>query len=369
MSEPVKVERTGSSGRSYPDVAYDSVDALNERWGGRGWESQEEIDDGLRNWPDVTFAIQTPKYHISTWAANGLLDEGLRNNGYTPQPGRTVDGNRMYYTDTGPGATGSGAAANLDVDFKGSPWKMPEVNEERFKLENVLKMGFLPGLRPGHPTNQAPYGGIVHHPSRYSTIRVMSIDGSCVYATTNFMLEGIQRVVEEDYRPSRGFEENLLQLHGEKFKLYSLKLKMIDSANFDWMRGWDRAWQRYMRASVLAENKWRFYILSGAKMYGGYPLKYSDTSSAADEPCADLSVVMFVTDDVPLPVMVRLVNKEGMEYFKWSKEGAVFVSGEVSDLRAPEFNDPSEPIQAKNAGEAEVENPPLPEGGEFENGA
>ena len=260
---------------------------------------------------------------------------------------------RSSYTEGKGASSGSGGEeATLPVDFLGSPWKMPEVLKEQFKLEPVLRAGFLPSIRPGD------VGGIVHHPNRRATLRVMNQDGTCVYATTNFMLEGVQRLIEEDYRPSSGFEENLLQLYGEKFKLYSFSIKMLNTANLDWQRAWDQAWRKHIRGSVLAANHNRCYILVGAKIYGGYPVRYTDKSAAAQEPAGSMNMVMFVTDDEPLPTMVRLKNKAGQEYFKWvPKSGESIFSSESMHFAKdmPEYAD--EVITATSFDETEIEGP------------
>jgi hypothetical protein len=233
----------------------------------------------------------------------------------------------------GSAAPGGEAAVNLDPAFRASPYRMLDVDIEKFNVENVLRAGFLPAIRPGD------LGGIAHVPSRHATLRVMTIGGVCKYATTNFMLEGVMRAVEEDYRPSTGFEENLLQLHGQKYRLYSFKMVLLDAANFDWARAWDRAWQNYIRASVLAQNKWRCYILCGNRLYGGYPLKYNDNATAQGQPATDITMVMFITDDEALPSMARVANKQGMVYYKW--KGTTFVSGasgNIVDRPIPEYS-------------------------------
>jgi len=244
---------------------------------------------------------------------------------------------RMAWT-LAPGATpgGSGGQATLPVDYQSSPWRMPEVNIENFRLGPLLNAGFLPGRRPGD------VGGIIRNPSRIATLRVMSITGECVYATTNFMLESVQRLVEEDYTPANGFEENLLQLHGEKFKLFNFRMRMIHASNFDWRRQWDRAWKYILRGSQLALHKRRCYILEGTEEYGGYPLRYSDQKNASEEPSSVLTMTMFVTDNEPLPVMTRLVSKDGQEYFKWlGSKGSFTYSSRSLNLinNPPEYED------------------------------
>ena len=294
--------------------------------------------------------LQILGYVGTGWSSTALIASIYPN---SPYDGRTVS-NRNYYSGGTPASGGGSGVATppLPVDFLGSPWIMPDVLREQFKLEPVLRAGFLPSVRPGD------VGGIVHHPNRRSTLRVMNQDGTCVYATTNFMLEGVQRLVEEDYRPAQGFEENLIQLYGEKFKIYSFSMKMINSANLDWQRAWDQAWRKHIRGSVLAAKHNRCYILSGTKIYGGYPVKYTDQTSAALEPVGKMNMVMFVTDDEPLPTMIRLKNKAGQEYFKWvPKSGESIFSSESMHFAKdmPEYAD--EVITATSFDETEIESP------------
>ena len=268
--------------------------------------------------------LQTDKYHISgavaPYTVKSFYEKDLASGDRVHSPGAIGTfgplKDRGYYDSGGLIAAtgGTGQPASLPVDFLYSPFVEPALLTEQFEIEPVLNAGFLPGFRPGDLDQY-----IIPHPDRYSTIRVMSIDKEVIYATTNFMLESYTKATKESFKIIESTLGNTLQLNKEKYKLFTLKIGLVDAATpFDWLRNWEEKWEKYMRASVLAQNRWRWYILYGSHLIGGYPLQYSLSANAKDEPYSSINVDIFVTDDVRLPDMKRMASEDGLTYFRWS---------------------------------------------------
>lgn len=261
---------------------------------------------------------------------------------------------RGYFTLGGSVAgRGGGAPAALEVDVLVSPYLLPDVSAESFKIEPVLRAGFMPALRPGD------LGGIELHPSRYATMRVMSIDGKVKYATTNFILDHVSKDTRENFSVKQSFHGTQLEFNKERYRIYTFNMSLIDSRNFDWDRAFELSWQQYMRGAVLAARKWRWYLLEGARLYGGYPLAYSHRKSAAGEPVTGLALQVYITDDIPLPEM-RMYPAPGFSarngYYRW--KGDTFVEGADVNMNAikdyePQVK-PSHPDEVEYSDEGDV---------------
>lgn len=355
---------------SAPTVNAALISEYNAKYGPAQGELSSDatmsvMTDEQKNWMDniimghnqVTsranplYAIQTTSIHLTSSRPGQSIESYYSDRQqWMPIPGNVP----LYPTQSRPiyvgGVDGSfgggGGITALDVDYRSSFWKMPDVASEQFRLEPVLEAGFLPAIRP------SDLGGIALHADRHATIRVMSIDGSRIYATTNFMLQSVNKNVEEDFTPLKSIWGTSLQFMREKFKLYRLDFQMLDAKNFDWQRAWKKAWNSYIRGSVLAANKWRFYVLYGSHLLGGYPIKYRDASSADEEPLTKMSITLFITDDESLPKMTRMESKTGLVYFQWT--GTTYVSGMgVYDKPIPELDD-EPPLKARESSETEV---------------
>ena len=313
---------------------------------------QEQLDDWFRK-EGNRFLLQTDLYHDSTYEGGDVLISSFYDDDLyfkdvlhinTPLAERPMYG----IGSTGAGG-GSGGPTALPIDFRYSPFVQPSLLNEKFEIEAVLRAGFLPGFRPGEDA-------IMAHPDRYATIRVMSIDKKVIYATTNFMMKGYNKATKESLKVIESTLGNSLQLNKEKFKIFKMRLGLVDAIEpFDWLRSWEDKWDRYMRASVLARNRWRWYILFGSHLIGGYPIQYTLGANAKEEPYAGISVDIFVTNDVRLPDMKRMTTESGLVYFRWG--GTTYNSNSLQfESTIQEY--PTAPPKATSPDESEFEDEP-----------
>jgi hypothetical protein len=349
--------------KTIPEQAYWPKEECNSyiRGSADGVASDGEItdQDALDNWlNDRTYLIQTDTYK-KTGAIGELsirdyfkpaIEAGIfiENEAALAVWGALKD--RPHYLTAGQGAAsgGAGGPTALPVDFLYSPFVEPALLDETFEIEPVLRAGFLPAFRPGDLDEY-----IVPHPDRHATIRVMSIDKEVIYATTNFMMEGYTKATKESFKIIESTLGNTLQLNREKYKLFAIKIGLVDAElPFDWLRSWEDKWEKYMRASVLAKNRWRWYILFGGHLIGGYPLQYSVSANAKDEPYSSINMDLFVTDDVRLPNMKRIASENGLTYFRWG--GTVYNPDSLTFERTIEEY-PTSAGKAEDPADAEYE--------------
>lgn len=288
-----------------------------------GWTDSHRPTGAAAGLNGVDYLITQYCMDLPEFYSDGVKPTNLR------AAAQHIANSRSIY-DSGASFSGSGGApAALEVDVLVSPYLLPDVEAETFKIEPVLRAGFMPALRPGD------VGGIQLHPSRYATMRVMSIEGSVKYATTNFCLDTVQKDVRENFAVRQSFHGTQLEFNKERYRVYSFGFSLIDSRNLDWDRAFELAWQRFMRGAVLAARKWRWYLLEGGRLYGGYPLGYSHRKSAAGEPVTGLTLQVYITDDIPLPEM-RMYPAPGFSanngFYRW--KGDSYVEGVDVNMNA-----------------------------------
>jgi hypothetical protein len=200
--------------------------------------------------------------------------------------------------------------------------------------------GFLPGRRPGK------HGSIKHHPDRKATIRIMSSDGTVIYATTNFMLEGYNDSQQEGFQSMDTFDGAVGQFSDEMPRTITFRGKLLDCMSFDWLRSWEAAYEKYMRGSINARNMWRFYILFQAKIVGGYMLNCAKSGDAGAEPVVPFQFSVLVIDNMPLPEMETVTDALGQLYSRYNGSAETLAT-DIARLRldapTPEYSELSVP--------------------------
>lgn len=244
---------------------------------------------------------ETAKQRMDNYAAATSYAEAIRSDPrYTPST-------RLLYGDFPPVAGGDGAGGidPLDPDLRsGPPWTPLDTTAIAFNIYDAVVKGFLPARRPGRG------GYIKKHPDRKSTIRVLDHQGQPVYASTDFVIERINRPKKERLNTQVTFDQLIAMFGTERMKLYSFRGKLLDCKTFDWMRGWEIAWDEVLRGERLAENIHRAYVLNKAKIYGGYMVSCQITEDATIEPVVPFSFTLLVTDDEPLPNLSLITAKD-----------------------------------------------------------
>lgn len=212
---------------------------------------------------------------------------------------------QLYGPYNGTSSGGSGGIDPLDPDLKsGAVWTPLDTTAIAFNIYDAVVKGFLPARRPGRG------GYIKKHPDRKSTIRVLDHQGQPIFATTDFVLERINRPKKERLNTQVTFDQLIAMFGTERMKLYSFQGKLLDCKTFDWMRQWDMAWEEVLRGERLAENIHRAYILNKAKIFGGYMVSCQITEDATIEPVVPFSFTLLVTDDEPLPNLSLITAKD-----------------------------------------------------------
>lgn len=223
---------------------------------------------------------------------------------------------QVYSNPSGAGpfaGGGTGGPAALEPELVAGPaWDPISTTIRSFDITKAMIAGFLPGRRPGKN------GSIKHHPDRKSTIRIMSSDGTVIYATTNFMLEGYNDSQQEGFQSMDTFDGAIGQLSDEMPRTITFRGKLLDCKSFDWVRQWEAAYDKYMKGSINAKNMWRFYILYQAEIVGGYMLNCAKAADAASEPAVPFQFSVLVTDKMPLPEMETVTDALGQLYSRYN---------------------------------------------------
>lgn len=258
-----------------------------------------------RSWPE----FQLIRHSIANRSLTSW--EMQRQYGITP----TLIPARNVWIPPGASGTGGGAGgiAALDVPMiAGDIYSGPDTTRQSFDIIYAIQAGFLPAVRPGRN------GGIFHHPERYTTFRIMSIDGRSIYATTNIIINSIRKGRQENVNFTQSTEGYVGSFSEEAPEMATVSGEVFDCENFDWKRELEMVYDRLARGSVLAREKWRLYLLYKADIIGGYPLNLQMFEDVLQDPRVPFSFQMYLTDRMPLPKMQAYIdNKNGQTYYRY----------------------------------------------------
>jgi hypothetical protein len=250
----------------------------------------------------------------------GVMPQMMYRDGVTPPqvPGVTPtmipDRNAWVVGDiNSAGGGGAGGIAALDVPMiAGDIYSGPDTTRQSFDIIYAIQAGFLPAVRPGRN------GGVFHHPERYTTFRIMSIDGRSIYATTNIIINNIRKGRQENVNFTQSTEGYVGSFSEEAPEMATVSGEVFDCENFDWKRELEMVYDRIARGSVLAREKWRLYLLYKADIIGGYPLNLQVFEDVIQDPRVPFSFQMYLTDRMPLPKMQAYIdNKNGQTYHRY----------------------------------------------------
>ena len=215
--------------------------------------------------------------------------------------------NREIYLANQGSSAGGGGSVNTQPDLiVGSSWAAPDADVDTFKIIHPINAGFLPATRPGKD------GKIVPHPERYSTFRIMDIDGNTIYATTNIMVQAVVDARQETFMPSGSSDGSSGTFGEEGPRRVQVSAVLLNADNFDWKRKWERVYDQMARGSVLSKKEWRFYFLYMAEIYGGYPIAQTISTTAQGDQTPTLSFQMHVTNHLALPKLKTINEAEGV---------------------------------------------------------
>lgn len=287
---------------------------------------------------DWLFENHTPSYFYQTltWHATGSLNKGRMANYLVTDLSyaqATIDADPPYDRDVyilssiGTTSSGEGGIQALDPELiAGTMWEGPITEKENYNILYGMQAGFLEARRPGKD------GAIINHPDRHTTIRIISISGELIYATTNIFIENINTARQETFSPSYAADGFAGYFGEERPQQAVVTGKLIDSANFDWLRKWEEVYDKLGRGSVLSKNRWRMYILYKSKIYEGYPLTNQIFESAVAEPLAPFSFNFMITNRKPLPQLQVFTDPDGRIFQKYEGESTEDMLNDIQDL-------------------------------------
>lgn len=240
-----------------------------------------------------------------------------------------------------PGGPGGPAGPQPLPFLVGPGWHPYRFNNER--NDALLELGQQEGVRPPQQHGFRRHGAY----QRRATIRIMTVDGRCWFATTNMMLLSVNKACQETVQTLKSFDGDMLLFGPSAHRVFTIVGGLINALDYDWSREWKYNWDNYLRGSVTLENDARFFMLYDGWLLGGHLINYSESESSSSPYLAMLNFGIFVTDYVPLPDMTIMsaedpgsiggFNALGIE--RWiSKES--FVAGANLASAGTQYRDP-----------------------------
>jgi len=216
---------------------------------------------------------------------------------------------------------GGGGASTTPVPFLiGEYWSTYRYQAQSINLPPV---SYLKAIRPPKMGN-AFFGNV----DRRATIRIMDKEGLCWYATTNFVLQNVNKRSSENMSLMQT-SEGTIPLFGEpQLRVFTISGVLLNAEDYDWAREWKMNWDSYFAASTLLDNNARFYLLYGGWLLGGYLMEYTIAESAKSPFMDIIQCQVMVTDYEPLPDMTELeYEKGGVLVDQWASKES-FISGQ-----------------------------------------
>lgn len=217
-----------------------------------------------------------------------------------------IASDRYVFSPNGVSSPGGGGGEVIpELDFSvGGIWNPRSFENIGFDIIPVLRGGFLPRRRPPNPKslNLRPYS---MKRNQRATLFVIGIDGTKWMATTDFMLESVQRVNKLNFEKVSSFDGSTIEFTCEDNQMYNFSGKLLDAKGFDQARSWVYNWERYLDANILARNQSRIMLLYKDKIITGYILGFQSSSTASNRFIDTLSFNMYVSDYNIGPKMIK----------------------------------------------------------------
>jgi hypothetical protein len=215
-----------------------------------------------------------------------------------------VNADRYVYTQGGVHTSEPGGGSVPELDFTvGGIWNPRTFENQEFNLAAVLRGGFLPRRRPpSKDLNLRPYS---MKRNQRATMFVVGIDGVKWMATTDFILESVQRVHKLTFEKISSFDGHTIEFTCDNNEVYNFSGKLLDAKGFDQARTWVYNWDRYLDANILARNQSRIMLLYKDKIITGYILGFQSGSAAQSRFVDTLSFSMYVSDFDIGPLMLK----------------------------------------------------------------
>jgi hypothetical protein len=220
--------------------------------------------------------------------------------------GRNNTNRTIYHYNRGNSGSSGGSVNTQPPLIAGASWAAPDDDVKTFNILHPIQAGFLPAVRPGKN------GKIIPHPERYSTFRIMNIEGDTIYATTNIMVQSVVDARRETFTASGAADAPSGTYGVESPRQIQVSAVLLNADNFDWKRKWERVYDEMARGSVLSRKEWRLYFLYMAEIYGGYPIAQTISTQAQGDQTPMLTFQMYVTEHYPLPKLHVVDETEGV---------------------------------------------------------
>jgi hypothetical protein len=161
--------------------------------------------------------------------------------------------------------------------------------------------------RAGIPNVRRPLRGIEVKSNTYAYFRVVQADGTPLklvdssnsdgesYSYANFLLQAVQDARMERQQILETFGAPYVFFFGESPRFIDVTATLIDTQDFNWHAEWWENYERYLRATRLAERGSTALLHYDDNIIEGYPVQASSVRSSDNPNVVQLQFKMFVT--------------------------------------------------------------------------
>ena len=180
---------------------------------------------------------------------------------------------------------------SVSTDYYGCAgiWIKRNFTNDNFDLNDVIDEGLSEVERPGS------YFDSQWRPNKNATIYVAGLNGVEWFGTSNFVLQGVQKVFKEKTIPVSSMEGTTVRFSCSPKGVFRFSGSLLNTPTYDWSRNWWYNWDNYMKGSMTARNLCRIVLIYNGKIITGYMLSFNNTQSVQSQPTETLTFDIYVS--------------------------------------------------------------------------
>lgn len=205
----------------------------------------------------------------------------------------------IYYNPNITSPPGSGVAGPVPLPFLiGPTWDPYRRTEGSI---TIPPLDYLEAKRQPGWGDYREHGNV----NRVATIRIIDTEGTCWYATSNYIITGVQKREQTKFIKIQTSEGDYTSMNGSSPRVFRFTGELLSMNEFEYAKDWLWNWDRYLKGTVTSENNARFYMLYGGWIVEGHLVNYQMVEAAMSPFKNQFVFDAYITTYMPLPKMTE----------------------------------------------------------------
>lgn len=253
-----------------------------------------------------TARIGAYEINVVTVPRSAIVDRALNDANLDAIYLSNVNTSRIAYTNNGefpPIGTGGGPTGPTPLPFLiGATWNPYRLNNTGY---TIPPLDYLQAKR------QPKFGDFAEHGlvNRTATIRIIDTTGTCWYATSNYIITGVQKQDQARFVKTETSDGDYISVLGSSPRIFRITGELISATDYEYAKDWQWHWDRYLKGTATYDHDARFYLLYGGWILGGHLLNFQTAENSVSPYKDQLMFSVYVTDYTPLPILSTETEK------------------------------------------------------------